>query len=117
MPLIQEEGGAPTNSAAYLVLRNPGRVPDRLVGAVTDVAERVEIHESLLVEDVMRMQKIDGLAVPPNGAVELNPGGIHLMLFGLSRALVEGEKVDLTLRFERAGDISVSAPVQSAGGR
>jgi len=115
MPLIQEEGGAPMNSAAYLILENRGRVDDRLIGAKTDVAERVEIHESLLVDEVMRMRRIDGVAVPSGGAVDLRPGGVHLMLQGLTRALIEGEEIGLILYFERLGMVSVSVSVQPAG--
>ena len=116
MPLIQEKGGAPMNSAAYLVLENRGISAHRLVGADTDAAERVEIHESLLVDDVMRMNMIDGVDVPPGGTVELRPGGIHLMLLGLTRALVDGEEIHLILRFEGLGKVPVSVPVQVTGG-
>ena len=115
MPLIQEEGGAPMNSAVYLLLRNRGGSAHRLVGAETDAAERVEIHESRLVDDVMRMNEIDGVDVPPGGTVELRPGGIHLMLLGLTRALVDGDEIHLTLQFESLGELSVSVPVQLSG--
>ena len=104
------------NSAAYLLLRNRGVSVHRLVGAETDAAERVEIHESRVVDDVMRMNEIDGVDVPPGGTVELRPGGIHLMLLGLTRALVDGEEIYLTLRFEPLGELSVSVPIQLSGG-
>jgi copper(I)-binding protein len=115
MPLMQGGGGAPTNSAAYLTIMNHGGAPGRLVGAETPRADRVEIHESFLTDDVMRMRQLDGLDIPAGGSVELAPGGTHLMLMGLTQPLVEGEEVELILRFQRSGDLAVTAPVRAAG--
>lgn len=115
MPLVQGEGGAPVNSAAYLTIMNHGGAPERLVGAETPRASRVEIHESVLTDDVMRMRELDGVDIPAGGSVELAPGGIHIMLMGLTQPLVEGEDVELTLRFQRSGDLAVTAPVRATG--
>jgi len=112
MPFIQEEGGARTNSAVYLVLRNDGEETDRLTGAETPAAAAVQIHESRVVDDVMRMQRVEGLDIPPGEAVELKPGGLHLMLLGLTRSLIEGEEIDLTFHFVLSGDLVVRVPVQ-----
>ena len=116
MPLLEGGVGIGTNSAVYLRLQNRGGIADRLMGGETSAAERVEIHESSMVDDVMRMNEIDGVDVPPGGTVELRPGGIHLMLLGLTRALVDGDEVHLTLQFESLGELSVSVPVQLSGG-
>ena len=113
MPLLEEGGGGMTNSAVYLVVQNNGDAADWLRSAETSVASRVEVHESKMVDDVMRMRRIDGLEVPPRGTVELRPGGIHLMLLGLTRPLVEGEEFDLTLNFEGSGDLTVTVPIRS----
>jgi copper(I)-binding protein len=115
MPLL-EEGGAGTNSAIYLLLRNDGDEPDQLTGAATDAAGAVEIHESLMVDDVMRMRRVDGVEVPARGTAELKPGGVHLMLLGLTRSLVEGEQVLLTLYFQRSEDRVLTIPVRAFGG-
>jgi copper(I)-binding protein len=115
MPLL-EVSGAGTNSAVYLLLRNDGDEPDRLTGAVTDAAGAVEIHESLVEDDVMRMRRVDGVEVPSRGTAELKPGGVHLMLLGLTRSLVEGEKILLTLHFQRSGDRVLTIPVRALGG-
>lgn len=112
MPLLEDEGGAGTNSAVYLLLRNEGGVTDRMTGGETPAAAAVEIHESRVVDDVMRMRKVHGLDIPPRGAVELKPGGLHLMLLGLTNSLVEGEGLDLTLHFQRSGDLVVTIPVR-----
>jgi copper(I)-binding protein len=116
MPFIQDANRSASNSAVYLTLRNVGKAPDRLLGGRTPAASAVEVHQSSLVDDIMRMEKLDGLELPPDSAVELKPGGYHLMLLGLTRSLVEGEELQLTLVFERSGDLVLNVPVGSTGG-
>lgn len=101
------------NSAAYMTLANPGGDADRLVAATSDVAATVEIHETMMENDVMRMRPVEGgLAIPAGGQVELKPGSYHIMLMGLQRDLAPGETVTLTLTFERAGTVEVTAQVR-----
>ena len=116
MPLIQDANQRASNSSVYLTLQNAGETPDRLVGGKTPAASSVEVHESKLVDDVMRMEKLDGLEMPPNSSAELKPGGVHLMLMGLTRSLEEGDELELTLFFEQSGDLVLAVPVRRAGG-
>ncbi|HQV56683.1 MAG TPA: copper chaperone PCu(A)C [Ilumatobacteraceae bacterium] len=58
------------------------------------------------------MRKIDSLDIPAGTAVELKPGGYHVMLIGLVKPLVAGSNVELTLTFEKAGDVKVTVPVR-----
>lgn len=116
MPIPEASAeGAPMNTAAYLVLRNEGGTPDRLLGGVTAVASALELHESREEEGIMRMRPVEGIDLPPRGRVELRPGGLHLMLLGIDRPLAEGDTVELELRFQRSGTLSVRAPVRFAG--
>jgi periplasmic copper chaperone A len=57
----------------------------------------------------------DGLPIPVGGSVVLKPGSYHVMLIGLKKPLTAGEKIALTLTFEKAGNISVTVPVQAMG--
>jgi copper(I)-binding protein len=116
MPLISGQGEATTNSAAYLLIANDGGGGDRLTAATSEVAERVEIHESKVVNDLMVMEELDGLEIPPHGSVELKPGGIHIMLLGIKRPLLEGEEIQFFLHFEKVGDLSIRVPVRSNAG-
>ena len=101
------------NSAVYMMLTNPGDSPDRLISAAADVADAVEIHESIMDGDMMRMQQVPGgIEIPANGQVELKPGGLHVMLIGLTRDLNPGETVPVTLQFEQAGAVTVEAEVR-----
>jgi len=102
-------------SAAYLTIENAGEVDDALVEVRSDVAEKVEIHDMTMEEMVMRMRKLDRLALPAGESVRLAPGGLHIMLIRLQGPLAEGETVPLTLVFEKAGAVEVSATVQKAG--
>jgi len=105
---------APT-AAAFLTLTNAGPVADRLVGAASPAAGRIEIHTMSMHDGVMRMRPVDGVDLPAGATVALAPGGLHLMLFELAGPLAAGGHFDLTLRFEHAGAIRVSVPVVARG--
>lgn len=108
---------APT-AAAYMTIRNAGSTADRLVGAETPQAGRVELHEMSLTDGIMRMRPIpEGIAIPPGQEVRLAPGGQHLMLVGPQGGFIQGARVPLTLVFERAGRVDVELAVEAAGAR
>ncbi len=101
------------NGVVYMIITNPGGEPDRLIGAESDICERVELHQSMMEGDRMMMRKIDGgLEIPASEKVELHPGGYHLMLMGLKRSLKPGEEFHITLRFEKSGQQTVTAKVK-----
>ena len=102
--------------AGFLTIRNTGAA-DRLLSASTPAAGRTELHTMLRDGDIMRMRQVEAIAVPANGAVSLAPGGLHIMLLGLTRPLVVGESVPLTLVFEQAGAVTLQLAVQAAGAR
>ncbi len=110
-----EGAGADVSSAAYFVVRNRGGTPDRLVGGTTAAARGLEIHESREESGVMRMRRVEAIEVPGGGVVELRPGGLHVMLVGLNRSLVEGDTLEVVLRFQRSGDLPVRLPVFLTG--
>lgn len=99
---------------AFLTVRNAGSDGDRLVGASSPAAERVEMHTMKLEGDVMRMREVPALDLPAGATVSLQPGGNHLMLMGLKAPLKAGERVPLTLRFEKAGEVKVELAVEAA---
>lgn len=96
--------GGKVTSAAYMVITNKGSEADRLVGAMSDVAEAVEVHQTIKEGDVMRMQPVEGgLEIPAGGSVELKPGGYHIMLIGVKRELKPGDRFSLVLEFQKSG--------------
>lgn len=109
--------GQGRQGGGFVTIRNTGTQEDRLVAASSPAAARVELHTSLREGDVMRMRPVETIAVPAGGSVTLAPGGMHLMLLGLTRSMEVGQTIPLTLRFERAGQVTVNLAVQAAGAR
>lgn len=105
--------GMTGTGAAYMTIANAGGEADRLVGGSTPVANVVEIHEIVPEGDVMRMRPVaGGLEIPAGGEETLEPGGYHVMLIGLTEDLNPDMTFDLTLRFERAGEVTVPVGVR-----
>lgn len=84
----------------------------RVIGASSAVAGVVEIHEMAMEGNVMRMRPIRSLDLPPGSAVELKPGGHHMMLMDLKRALAVGEKIKVDLRLETRDKKLVTQPIE-----
>ncbi len=100
------------NAAVYLSLVNKGDASDALVGASSDAAETVNIHETRMEGDVIGMTPVSRIEVPAGGRAELKPGGFHVMLVRLIRDLNPGDVVSVTLRFEKSVEITVEAKVR-----
>ena len=94
-------------AAGYMTIRNKSSSPDHLIRAASPLAARVEMHVHLHDGDVMRMRQVKSYDIPPNGSRELKSGGAHLMFVDIKRPFKEGEKIPVTLRFERAGEMKV----------
>jgi copper(I)-binding protein len=106
-------------SGAFMVIENTSDQVERLVKASVsaDVAETVEIHETTIDENsVMRMRPVDGIDVPANGRVELKPGGYHIMLLNVQKALTPGDKLPLTLTFASGQTVTIEAQVRAVEG-
>jgi periplasmic copper chaperone A len=103
-------------AGGYLTIENKGSSADRLVGGSGEVAGRVEVHEMAMDNGVMKMRPLDkGLAIEPGKTVKLAPGGFHLMLMDLKAQFKQGDKVPVTLQFEKAGKVQLSLDVQGVG--
>jgi len=100
--------------AGYMKITSSGAA-DRLVGASSPAAARVELHVTDKKGDVMRMRQVKAYDIPAGGSFELSPGGAHLMLVDLKAPLKEGAKVLLALRFEKAGEVKVELRVRALG--
>jgi hypothetical protein len=103
-------------AAGYMTIRNTSRQPDRLVGGASPVAGKLETHVHIRDGDILRMREVKGYDIPARGSFELKPGGAHLMLVNLKQPLKEGDKVPVTLRFERAGELRVDFHVEGLAG-
>jgi copper(I)-binding protein len=102
----------------YLTIENKGAVADRLIGVSAEIAGKVEVHEMAMNNGVMTMRALDkGLVIDPGKTVKLAPGGYHLMMFDLKSPLKQGDKLPVTLQFEKAGKVTVSLDVEGIGAK
>ena len=103
-------------AGGYLTIENKGTAPDKLVGGSGDIAGKVEVHEMAMNNGVMTMRPLEkGLTIEPGKTVKLAPGGYHLMMFDLKGPFKQGDKVPVTLEFEKAGKVTLSFDVQGVG--
>ncbi len=102
-------------AAAYFTLRN--RSPDSLVvrGASADLAREAAFHVQHRSGAMVHMEPAGRPVLPPHGSLRLEPGGLHLMLTGLTRSLAPGDTVRLRVSFEHEADLRIAAPVRPYG--
>jgi len=106
---------AQSGSAAYLSIHNAGSSPDRLLSISTPAAASASVHSTTMSGNVMRMRPAGPQVIPAGGTLQMKPGGIHVMLMGLKSPLKVGSRLPLTLRFQRAGVVRTSVPIQIQG--
>jgi copper(I)-binding protein len=118
-------------SAGYMTITNNGSGDDVLVGASSPASERVEIHETMVIEpspapsdsmepgasmgtggDMVGMVPVQEVDIPAGGTLTLEPGSFHLMFVGLRETLEPGDTVEVTLSFRDAGSVKVTAQVR-----
>ena len=103
------------NGVGFMTLVNAGKTPVTLKGAQTPAAGKVEIHESSMANGIMSMRRADdGVVIPAGGQVAFAPGGYHFMLLGLKSAQAVGQKVPVTLIFDKGRKVQVELTVQLA---
>jgi len=104
------------SGGVYLTIENLGTEPDRLLRVASPAAASAELHSMTMDGNVMRMRQIARLDIAPRTTVTLSSGGYHVMLTGLARPWSAGDSIPITLTFEKAGSVEVSAPVESTKG-
>jgi periplasmic copper chaperone A len=100
-----------TVGAVYFSITNSGRTADRLESVSTPIARAVRIHTSSAVHGVMQMREVDAVECPPGATVKAEPGGLHVMLIGLSAPLTLGDAFAVSLHFHAAGVLTLKVPV------
>lgn len=106
--------GAAANGVAYLTVTNHGAAT-AIVGAETTVAARASLHTHLMDGDIMRMRPVDSVPIEGGATVMFAPGGLHVMLNGLTHPLAEGDKFALTLIFDDDAARMVDVTVAEVG--
>ncbi|MGD9952231.1 MAG: copper chaperone PCu(A)C [Burkholderiales bacterium] len=112
-------GMVPAQKATGAFLRITSTKAAKLVGASSPAAGVVEIHRSSMEGGVMRMRRVEAIELPAGQAVELKPGGYHVMMMQVPKPLTEGQSVPITLVVETADgareSVAIEAPVRALG--
>ncbi|MCF8473830.1 MAG: copper chaperone PCu(A)C [Emcibacter sp.] len=98
-------------SALYFTLHNNTDNADKLIKAVSLLANSIELHVHKQENGIMTMEQVDDIPIPAHETVMVEPGGFHLMVFGLTQKLAVGDEFPLVLTFTNAGNITVVAKV------
>ncbi|MEA2942498.1 MAG: periplasmic copper chaperone [Bradyrhizobium sp.] len=115
-PWTRATPGGAKIAGGYLKITNNGTSVDRFVGATSEAANHVEIHEMSMNDGVMKMRPLpNGLEIKPGETVELKSGGYHLMFMDLKQPLKQGDTFKATLQFQKAGPLEVSFNVNALG--
>lgn len=113
-PWARATAGTVKTGAVFMTIDNHGAEADRLLSVSTSSATTAELHTHMMDSNgVMKMRQVDGVELAPGSETKLAPGGLHVMLMGLAAPLLEDSVFPMTLRFERAGEITVDIVVES----
>ena len=102
------------NGGVYFELHNHGSASDELTGVTSDVAEAVEIHESKMEGDVMKMEMMPSLPIDAYADMAFEPGGLHVMLVNLKQDLKLDDEFEIVLHFKTHEDITVHVIVKDS---
>ena len=116
-PYSRQVPNVRTPGIVYMTISNKGEKPERLLGASSPIAGRIELHANLRDGDIMRMRPVEAIDLPAAGVLRLQPNARwHLMLLDLRKPLAVGDTFPLTLTFREAGDVRVEVEVQRTTG-
>ncbi|OGO16123.1 MAG: hypothetical protein A2Y93_03075 [Chloroflexi bacterium RBG_13_68_17] len=104
---------AGSNSAVYFRLVNHGQ-SDQLIAVRTEAAPEAAVHRTRMdAQGRLHMQAQEAVDIPQDGEVVFEPGGLHVMLLGVTRDLLLDELISITLVFEKGGEMAIDVPVES----
>ena len=101
------------NTAAYMKIENTSDEDIVLTGASSKIAASVMLHQSVEENGQVSMHPVMSAKVPAHGELQLESGGLHLMLMGLKSTVKSGDMIDLTLQFQGGAQKTLSLPVRS----
>lgn len=110
---VKESIPGSENGAGYFTITNVGTETATIVGATTLASRAIEVHQHILRDGMMRMKRVPELAIAPNETIVFQPGGYHLMLFGVKNSFRIGDSVEFTLKFSDGDEVGFQAQVKS----
>ncbi|TPH16111.1 copper chaperone PCu(A)C [Litorilituus lipolyticus] len=100
-------------TSAYMTIVNNSEKTVTLTKVSSKISPQIEIHQNIMINDMMKMQKLESVKIKGNESLVLQPSGLHLMLFKLTHALKPNEVVELALHFSDEQVKVVQLPVKS----
>ncbi len=113
-PVVNETPPGANVTAGYLTLVNETGTEIVITGAYSPTITKVEIHRSLIKDDVAKMELQKSVILAPGATVKFEHGGYHLMLMALTEPLTSGQSVDIILSTS-VGDMLIEMPVKKIG--
>lgn len=99
-------------SAVFVDIMNNSDKDRAIVSATTPAAGKVELHDVIMQGEVMKMRQIDQIDLPAQSHISLKPGSLHIMLFELTKPLVEGEAIEVEVTFANGETQTFQAPIK-----
>ena len=97
-----------TNSAAYLTILNNSSEDITLIDVASDAAQLVEMHEHIIFNGTMKMQRMGPLKIEANSSVQFKPGGYHIMFINVAQEIKDGDTIDVTLTFDDGSNKTIT---------
>lgn len=110
---VKESIPGTENGAGYFTISNTGSSVISVVGADTDASRAIEVHQHVMRDGMMRMRRVPELVLEAGETVVFQPGGYHLMMFGVKNTFKPGDQVEFTLHFSDGDSVSFDAEVRS----
>ncbi len=105
-----------TIAPVYMNIRTSAAVADRLSEAISDLSERIEIYTYARIAGVLQRQPLPNIAIDPGVLVQLQPGGLHLLMVELKEPIVADIPFKIWVKFDNAGGFEVELDVVPIGG-
>ncbi len=101
-------------TSAYMLINNHGDDDVKLLKVTSTLSERIELHQHVFADQMMKMQQVQSISVPAKGSVKLQPHGFHIMIFKPNQLVKQGQYVDLRLYFDDGVTVNLDVPVISS---
>jgi copper(I)-binding protein len=105
-------GSENMTTALYFTIENTGEKADTLFKVESDLAGKVEIHETYSEGEMMGMRKVNMIVIEGNSSFELKPGAHHIMLMKLKKDINDGYEGEFVLHFKQAGEMKITATAE-----
>jgi len=106
---------AKTGAVYIKNIHNKGKNAVKITGFSANIAKKVQLHNTVVKNEVAKMQHIEFLEIGPNKSVQFNPGGLHIMLMGLKRPLEKNSHFPLIIKFEKLGNLEIMVNIKNIG--